>query len=254
MATSAETLIASKAELSAFLSSIPSSSTLFFDFRGYKYDEYEKISLITVLVHPQGQIRIIDVHTLRKSAFTTESRDGKSLRSILGDIGTPKIHWDLRTDARALWDLYGVSIAGAIDFQLLQGNMQLHEDDFFAGIKTTNPDLCRDLKQAQKTRIDWFLSVKKGRQLERSKRYKERPINEKTVQQCFDFITKLQGVHDTLKESISPYWMGRVEHESVHRAQQARIPGFDPRSPTRFFWNPEEQRYELGTTHDCYDD
>ena len=97
------TLISSVPELEAFLSSIPPSSTLYLDLEGNSLSRYGTISLITILIHPQRVVRLIDVLVLGKSAFTAASNNGKTLKSIFEDPDIPKCAWDVRNDADALW-------------------------------------------------------------------------------------------------------------------------------------------------------
>lgn len=108
MTTSAltPTLISSVPELEAFLSSIPPSSTLYLDLEGNRLSRHGTISLIAVLIYPQRVVRLIDVFVLGKSAFTTASNNGKTLKSIFEDPDIPKCAWDVRNDADALLTLY----------------------------------------------------------------------------------------------------------------------------------------------------
>jgi exonuclease 3'-5' domain-containing protein 1 len=92
MTTSAltATLISAVAELEAFLSSIPPSSTLYLDLEGNCLSRHGTISLITILIYPQRVVRLIDVLVLGKLAFTTVSNNGQTLKSILEDPDIPK--------------------------------------------------------------------------------------------------------------------------------------------------------------------
>ena len=92
MTTSASTptLISSVPELETFLSSIPPSSTLYLDLEGNCLSRHGTISLITILIHPQRVVRLIDILVLGKSAFTTASNNGKTLKSIFEDPDIPK--------------------------------------------------------------------------------------------------------------------------------------------------------------------
>jgi len=85
MSVTAETLIATEAELRAFLSSIPPSYALYLDLEGNNLSRNRTISLITIHLHPQGLTRIVDILALGKLAFTTISEAGRNLKSILED-------------------------------------------------------------------------------------------------------------------------------------------------------------------------
>jgi hypothetical protein len=83
MTTPASTpsLISTVPELEAFLSSISSSSTLYLDLEGNCLSQHGTISLITILIHLQRVVRLIDVLAFRKPAFTTASNYSKTLKS-----------------------------------------------------------------------------------------------------------------------------------------------------------------------------
>lgn len=117
--TSTPSLISAVPELEGFLSSFPPSGTLYLDLEGNSLSRYGTISLITILIHPQKVVRIIDILALGKLAFTTVSNNGNTLKSIFEDPDVPKCAWDIRNDADALWALYQVSLVGVTDIQLL---------------------------------------------------------------------------------------------------------------------------------------
>ena len=117
---STPTLISPLPDLEAFPSSIPPSSIIYLDLEGNRPSLYGTISLITVLVHPQTVVQLIDVLSLGERAFTTVSNNGKSLNSILENAAIPACTWDVRNDADALWALYHVGLANFTDIQLLE--------------------------------------------------------------------------------------------------------------------------------------
>jgi len=94
------------AETRGFSFLLPPSSTIYLDLEGNCLSRHGTISLVTVLIHPQRVVRLIDVLVLGKRAFTTASNNGKTLKSILEDTDIPKCTWDVRNDADALWALY----------------------------------------------------------------------------------------------------------------------------------------------------
>jgi hypothetical protein len=114
-------------ELEAFLSSVPPSSTLYLDLEGNCLSRHGTISLIAVLIYPQGVVRLIDV-------FTKASNNGKTLKSILEDPDIPKCAWDVRNDADALWALYHVGLAGVTDIQLLENASRAGDKTYIRGL------------------------------------------------------------------------------------------------------------------------
>jgi exonuclease 3'-5' domain-containing protein 1 len=86
--TSTPALISSVPELVAFLSSIPTSSTVYLNLEGKNLSRNGTISIITILIHPQNTVHLIDILTLGEIAFTAISstrKKGKTLKSIFED-------------------------------------------------------------------------------------------------------------------------------------------------------------------------
>lgn len=64
---------------------------------------------------------IIHVDVLEDRTFSTLSTNGQyMLRKILEDPALPKIFFDVRMDADALYGQYGIALAGTIDLQLME--------------------------------------------------------------------------------------------------------------------------------------
>ena len=78
MSASTDTLFSTTSPLTTFLCSIPDPSTLYIDLEGNNLCRHGTLCLITIPVHPQGLIRVVDVLTLGELAFSTPSEDGLS--------------------------------------------------------------------------------------------------------------------------------------------------------------------------------
>ncbi|KAK3360493.1 hypothetical protein B0T25DRAFT_434020, partial [Lasiosphaeria hispida] len=150
---STATLIASAEELTALLSSIQTFTTFYLDLEETNLCRHGTISLITILPHPQGVVRVIDVLTLGRSAFTTTSQDGKSLKSIFEDPAIQKCLWDTRKDADALWAHYQVRLAGVIDIQLLENASRSASKKYLCGLEKA---IKLDLKLGAAKRNRWL--------------------------------------------------------------------------------------------------
>lgn len=230
MPTVATTLISSTAELEAFLSSFPPSSALYLDLEGNSLCRHGTISLITILLHPQGVVRLIDVLSLGKSAFTTTSKDGKSLKSILEDPDIPKCLWDVRNDADALWALYQVDLAGVIDIQLLENASRVGNKTYLRGLdKAIQFDL--KLKFVELNR--WIRSKKEIKRLMPTNIFAIRPVEVKTAQYCTNDVIHLPDLHALYLKRISAGWLARAKEESSRRVGEAHSPTYETRSATR---------------------
>lgn len=118
--TPVHTVISTTTSLRDFLSVISPLSTLYLDLEGYNLCRHGTLSIITILIHPQGTVELIDVLALEEHIFCAALDNGTTLKSIFEDPSIPKGFRDTQNDADALWAHYHVGLAGVIDIQLLE--------------------------------------------------------------------------------------------------------------------------------------
>ncbi|KAK4463494.1 ribonuclease H-like domain-containing protein [Cladorrhinum samala] len=228
--TSVTSVISTRPELEAFLSSIPPSSTLYLDLEGQQLCRHGTISLMTVLLHPQGVVKLIDVLSLGESAFTTTSTDGKSLKSILEDPNITKCFWDVRNDADALWALYNVGLSGVIDIQLLENASRFGDKTYLNGLERA----VRQSLALGRVELDRFTASKRETtSLMSSNVFDIRPMDPKTVQYCTNDVVYLPALHQFYLRRLSPAWLEKAKLESLRRVEVAHSPGYEPRSPSK---------------------
>ena len=96
-------------------------SQTFLDLEGNNLSRHGTLSLITILVEPRHEVHLVAVHTLGKAAFTTPNTNNTaSLQQILESETTTKVFFDIRHDSDALHSLYGISVGGIQDLQLME--------------------------------------------------------------------------------------------------------------------------------------
>lgn len=228
--TSTPTVISSSAALEAFVSSIPPSSTLYLDLEGNSLCRHGTISLITILLHPQGVVRLIDVLSLGKSSFTTTSKDGKSLKSILEDPEITKCLWDVRNDADALWALYEVGLAGVVDVQLLENASRVGDKTYLSGLQNA---IKFDLKLGAVELHRWIRSKKQTQSLMSADIFATRPVEAKTIQYCTGDVIHLPDLHALYLSRMRGDWLAKAKEESLRRVGDAQSPAYDPQSATK---------------------
>ena len=230
MTTSTPTLISSAPELQAFLSSITPSSTLYLDLEGSNLSRHGTISLITVLLHPQKLVRLIDVVVLGKAAFNTPSSSGKTLKSIFEDPNIGKSVWDVRNDADALWALYHVGLAGVTDIQLLENASRAGNKTYISGLDRA---IQSDLKLGFMELNRWLRTKKDVKNLMPTDIFSTRPLDDKTVQYCANDVLHLPDLHAFYLKRIKGDWLPKVTEESALRVTQAHSPAYEPQSPAK---------------------
>ncbi|CAD6571783.1 MAG: hypothetical protein ASARMPRED_004786 [Alectoria sarmentosa] len=72
---------------------------------------------------------LVHVHFLEDRAFTTLSTNGQyTLKAILEEPKIPKVFFDVRMDADALYAQYDITLAGIIDLQLMELSARAKRD------------------------------------------------------------------------------------------------------------------------------
>jgi exonuclease 3'-5' domain-containing protein 1 len=225
--TSNGTIISSVTELQTFLNSISSSDTIYLDLEGNRLSRHGTISIITLLIHPQNLVRLIDILVLREEAFTTSSNTGKSLKSIFEDSNIPKCIWDVRNDADALMSLYHVGLSGITDIQLLENASRTNDKTYVRGL-----DKCvqYDLKLGFMEIHRWIRTKKEVKELMSTDIFGTRPLNSKLVQYCTNDVIHLPTLHELYLKRIGKNWLEKAMLESKRRVEDAYSPAYDPHS------------------------
>ena len=94
--------------------------SLFIDLEGTKLGRHGTMSIISFYLTPANTAYLIDVYSLGEAAFTTTNSKTTSLTTILESSAIPKVIFDIRNDSDALFGLYGISVKGIKDLQLME--------------------------------------------------------------------------------------------------------------------------------------
>lgn len=94
--------------------------SLYIDIEGINLSRHGSVSILQLLVHSRKQTFLLDIHTLGNKAFTTAGTSGQSLKDIMESDSIPKVFFDVRNDSNALFHLFGISLAGIHDIQLME--------------------------------------------------------------------------------------------------------------------------------------
>ncbi|KAJ9138209.1 3-5 exonuclease [Pleurostoma richardsiae] len=227
VSTSDVIVVSSVPDLRVFLSSIPPSSTLYFDLEGNRLSRHGTITLITILVHPHDVLWLIDVIAIGKGTFTVALSDGRSLKSILEDPDIPKYIWDVRNDADALWALYQVGIKGVTDIQLLENVSRAGDKTYVHGLdKTVQSDLKLGFMELHR----WMRTKREVKTLMATDIFSTRPMDSKTTQYCVNDVIHLPALHALYLKGIGRDSLLRVKEESARRVDEAHSPGYEPLS------------------------
>lgn len=139
-------LVSDAADLARVLGMLNLSATvpphLYLDLEGFNLCRHGSISLLTLYDRSQSCVYLIDIHTLGHATFEIRSTTNKkslyqdiqaidtdssetdaggvTLRSILESANIPKVFFDVRNDADALFNIYGINLQGVQDLQVME--------------------------------------------------------------------------------------------------------------------------------------
>ncbi|QDS76299.1 hypothetical protein FKW77_002119 [Venturia effusa] len=234
-ANSPSVLISTTHELEEFISTIADSDTLYLDLEGKSLGRNGSICIVSILVHPKHIVRLIDITTLGKDAFTTAGSNGKTLKSILEDDNIMKCIWDCRNDADALYSLYQVSLAGVTDIQLFENATRTGAKTYLCGLAKA---IEWDLQLNWSDRRRWQDTKKAVTGLMSSDIFAARPMERNTIDYCVNDLVHLPlllNVYTARLEVLSSNWTVRVRDATARRIQDARSEGYEPHSEQKRF-------------------
>ncbi len=77
------------------------------------------LSLMNIFIRPIGRVFLVDIFSLQSKGFTIATEDGTTLKSVLQSTKSSKVFFDVRKDAEILAALYGISMGGVEEVQLM---------------------------------------------------------------------------------------------------------------------------------------
>jgi exonuclease 3'-5' domain-containing protein 1 len=219
--------------LKEFLDGLPQSGmepNLYIDLEGNNLSRNGTISLITILVEPRHTCHLVDVHVLGKEAFTTSSTSGVTLQQILESKTITKAFFDIRNDSDALFHLFGISVAGIEDLQLMELGSRRFNKKLVNGLsKCIELDASLTATERQK----WKDAKEKGNELFNPSRggsyavFDQRPLTSEMEKYCVQDVIHLPALRQTYWGRINNTWKLKVDDETTARIELPQSAGFN---------------------------
>ncbi|MCJ1384307.1 hypothetical protein MMC17_007423 [Xylographa soralifera] len=210
--------------------------SLYLDLEGVRLSRHGSISILQIFVLPYYHSFLVDVHVLQADAFRISSRSGTTLKSILESESVPKVFFDVRNDADALFAHYQVSLVGVDDIQLWEVATRSGSQKFVHGLAKcieSDAQLSDEAKQA------WKAAKQCGQTLflpEHGGSYEVfnvRPMPQDIVAYCGNDVVYLPILWAIYSRKISKKWASRVQIETCNRLIMSRSVSFDPHSKNK---------------------
>ncbi|KAK1048053.1 hypothetical protein LTR74_017615 [Friedmanniomyces endolithicus] len=206
------------AKLEKFLSDLGNCDgqppRLYVDLEGNNLSRNGTLSLVTILLEPEGDVYLIDVTTLGRGAFTTAGIGGRTLQAVLESKDIIKVFFDIRNDSDALFGLYEIRVAGIEDLQL----MELASRNFI---------------QFRSWRGEgWQLVKDNGKHLFDPQRggsyavFDQRPLQKDIKEYCTQDVTFMPHLRDIYRRKLCDAWWRKIDVETNGRIQLSQSPSF----------------------------
>ena len=217
--------------------------SLYLDLEGIKLSRNGSISIIQIFVLPTNHTYLLDVWTLGEKAFNTSGPSGTNLKTTLESQNIPKVFFDVRNDADALFAHFGISLQGVWDIQLMEVAARRASKQYLNGLAKC---IEHDAQLKDETIKSWKATKEKGLALfapERGGSYEifnTRPLPDDIVKYCAQDVVYLPVLWNTYKKNLSEAWAAKVEKETEARLEMSKDPSYDPHGKNKAFspWPP----------------
>ncbi|KAF8539776.1 ribonuclease H-like domain-containing protein [Trichophaea hybrida] len=223
------TFIDTAASLAAMIPNLTNLPTnppsLYIDLEGVQLSRHGTISILQIYVLPQRHTYLLDIHILGSSAFTP------ALKSLLESPSVPKCLFDVRRDADALYNLFGVSLQGVWDLQLMELATRPGRKQCVNGLARcirTDAGMgwneVREFEARKQQGLELFAPEKGGSY----EVFNERPVKKEIVEYCVQDVEFLPKLWMAYKKRLTPGWARKLESATEERLALARSKTFMP--------------------------
>ncbi|MCJ1472626.1 hypothetical protein MMC13_001275 [Lambiella insularis] len=206
--------------------------SLYLDLEGVSLSRHGSISMMQLYVLPANRTFLIDIHILQDDAFRTPNRSGLTLKSILESESVPKVFFDVRNDADALFAHYQVFMRCVQDIQLLEAATRSSSSKrCVAGLAKC---IEHDLQLSDEAKKAWKARKENGVALfapEHGGSYEVfniRPMIQQITQYCTNDVMYLPMLWQLYSQKISPQWAERVQQETSKRLLLSKDASYEP--------------------------
>ena len=257
-------LVDTVAALQSFLSSLPPCNDkrpdLHIDLEGDDLCRHGTLSVVTIFVESRNTVHLIDVTTLRDSAFSTPGDNCRTLKYILESDEMIKVFFDIRNDSDALFSHYGIRVQGIEDVQLMELATRSLSKRLVNGLAKcieNNSDIGYQEKR------DWSAVKNRGQHLFKTGKdgyaiFDRRPLPEDVQKYCVQDVAFLPKLRDSYRAKLCNAWWRKIQEETLARIVLSQSSSYNGRGrhmalgpPSWQNWHPTSaERMERSLVQD----
>jgi len=240
--TMASTFVDSEVSLVAFLNRLYAlpiqPPSLYVDVEGVNLSRYGSVSILQTFVLPLDEVFLIDVFALGEKAFNTPNQAGRTLRTVLESASMPKVFFDVRNDADALFAHYKIQLQAVHDIQLMEFATRNWSKERVVGLAhciQKDAHLSPEAKavwKANKKRISALFASELGGSYEV---FNVRPLPQDTFDYCTQDVRYLHDLWSVYNGRMSRGWRAKVREETEKRLFDSQSASYDPKGKFKIF-------------------
>ena len=217
--------------------------SLYIDLEGVNLGRKGTISIIQLYALASRTIYIIDIETLQQSAFDISNASGISLRSLLTSPSIPKVFFDVRSDADALYNLYDIDLQNVHDVQLLETASRSERRDVLKSLRDALSGL--PASEISYDEVWDFQKMKESNAIfipEKGGSWDvltSRPIHPHILTYCRQDVIYLPVLWKYCNKTIEAAWRDKAELATHERLSNAKDPAYTAQHNKKSPW-PEE--------------
>lgn len=226
-----------------------SPPSFYLDIEGIRLSRHGSISIIQLFHLPHDSIFLIDVYILREAAFDTANQSGTTLRSILESPTIPKVFFDVRNDADALYAHFKVSLQNVHDVQLLEVATRSRSKDRVSGLGSCIKYGAGLSVEAQRK---WKATKERGMALFSEEDggsyevFNVRPMLQDIIDYCVQDTVHLPTLWRVYSRKVSKHWLQKVQEETRYRVLMSQTDSYEPTGGHKV-WSPWAKNMKEGT-------
>lgn len=217
--------------------------SLYLDLEGIALSRHGSISIIQIFLLPTNHVYLIDIFVLEQAAFDTASQSGATLRSILESALIPKVFFDVRNDADALYAHFNIKLRGVHDIQLLEVATRKvaprsPPKDILFGLQRC---IANDAQLSAKAQQCWEATKEGGKALfapasgASYEVFNIRPLPDNIINYCAGDVVHLPRLWKVYSQKIDKSWLERVQEETRKRVAMSQDESYDPHGKDKAF-------------------
>ncbi|KAK8131443.1 hypothetical protein PG984_007881 [Apiospora sp. TS-2023a] len=202
--------------------------SLYVDLEGVKLARDGMISIMQLFVAPLKTTYLINIYTMKSTAFTTIGlKSNRSLKDVLESKTTQKVVFDVRNHSDALFSHYGIRLRGVTDLQLMELAARTFGDRRF--VNGLSRCIERDLGLGLIEKRDW--TQRKEREKGGNHEvFNQRPLAQELKNYCVADVTFLPRLWALYNFKIAAAWRPRLRSATEARIRDSQSATYSPHS------------------------